>query len=81
MTACHDDDVLLETEDNGTGPVDPRSVTPRAARPPLDARPSRGLGSWPVIAFGIVLTALGAVVTWGNGFLIAVAGSELAPAA
>lgn len=29
----------------------------------------------------IVLTALGAVVTWGNGFLIAVAGSELAPAA
>jgi hypothetical protein len=58
--------VVLETEDSGTGPVDPARVTPRAARRSLDARPSRGLGSWPVIVFGLVLTALGFVLTTGT---------------
>ncbi len=32
-------------------------------RPPLDARPRHGLGSWPVIIVGLLLTAVGFVLT------------------
>ena len=35
----------------------------KAPRPELDARPNRGLGSWPVIIVGLLLTAVGFVLT------------------
>ena len=53
----------METEDSASAPVDPRLRATKAPRPELDARPNRGLGSWPVIIVGLLLTALGFVLT------------------
>jgi hypothetical protein len=53
----------VETEDSASGPVDPERLVAKAPRPPLDARPRRGLGSWPVILVGLVLTVTGFVLT------------------
>jgi hypothetical protein len=53
----------METEDSASGPVEPESLAGKPPRPPLDARPRRGLGSWPVIVIGLVLTIVGFVLT------------------
>jgi hypothetical protein len=53
----------VETEDSASEPIDPALLTAKAPRPPLDARPRRGLGSWPVIVVGLLLTLGGAVLT------------------
>ena len=53
----------METEDSASGPVEPESLAGKPPRPPLDARPRRGLGSWPVIVVGLVLTLVGFVLT------------------
>ncbi len=53
----------VETEDSASGPVDPEQPASERIRPPLDARPKRGLGSWPVIIVGLALTLGGFVLT------------------
>ncbi len=53
----------VETEDSASGPVDPEQPASERIRPPLDARPKRGLGSWPVIILGLALTLGGFVLT------------------
>jgi hypothetical protein len=53
----------VETEDSASWPVDARQPASERIRPPLDARPKRGLGSWPVIILGLALTLGGFVLT------------------
>ena len=60
---CNDAHVRAETEDSASGPVDPGTVAGKPARLPLDARPRKGLGSWPVIVVGLVVTLVGFVLT------------------
>ena len=53
----------METEDSASAPIDADLPATRAPRPPLDARPRSGLGSWPVIAVGLILAAVGWFLT------------------
>ena len=62
-TPCNDWRMRVESEDSASAPVDPELVVAKAPRSPLDARPRRGLGSWPVIIVGLLLTAAGFVLT------------------
>jgi hypothetical protein len=53
----------MESEDSASAPAAGKVVAGEPKRSPLDARPRRGLGSWPVIVAGLLITLVGWVLT------------------